>query len=78
MRILTRCIQSVRVRGGIVFADGGARFHCIRNQPVVDDSQIYAMLGIGKRFVNFGFAAFGETEFPIKANIVGRRIVNRA
>jgi len=62
MRVLRSGVERVGVVGGVVVADGHPRLHGDRGQPVVLDSQLHHVLGLGEGGVGRILVAEHEPE----------------
>ena len=68
MRVLARDIEREAVVARIVFADGRARLHGVRDQPVVNEVELGDVVGLCERRVGRGLVA----HFPIEAQVPRR------
>jgi len=66
--VLARRVQRVVTRCAIVFADGGARLHGIRDEPVVDDVEVRYVVRPGESGLNRSLVP----QLPIEADVVWR------
>ena len=72
VRVLGSCVERIDAGCRIVVADGGAGFHGVGDQAVVDDVQRCDVVGCGEGRVGGG----AVSEFPVVALVVGDRFVN--
>jgi hypothetical protein len=67
MRVLAGGVERVLVSGAVEIADGGARLHRIRHQPVVDQLELDHLRGLGEGRLVHRLVA----DMPVVADIAG-------
>jgi len=68
MRVLARRVERVAARTLVIFADGRARLHRVRDQTIIDEVELHHLRRLGESRLRLRLVA----EFPLEAGVVRR------